>query len=290
LRRRHEALEAGRYRRGRDARRRAAARACELPGPRRRERARAVEDADDRRRTVPRGRRRRRALRVSASRRATRAVAARARQRRAGGEGPALGPRPVPDSRRGGHLRQAGSAGARRRRPRAAAARKSWLRLAASCPTAPPLPELTGTWVELVPASASAFAVQEERIRFDDWTSLCELLASHAPQTLAAFGFPEQQRKVIESFVSAAETADLAALPPAQRELLRPILRRPSRLGVTDPVRAANAAARLVTVRHEPELPEVYPRRRISAELRDLPSASLIHSDQALVTRVLRDL
>ena len=176
------------------------------------------------------------------------------------------------------------------RRPVSIGVLQSWLRLAASCPTAPPLPELTGTWVELVPTSAFAFDVREERIRFDDWTSLCEVLASHAPQILAAFGFPEQQREVIESFVSAAETADLAALPPAQRELLRPILRRLSRLGVTDPVRAANAAARLATVRDEPELPEVYPRRRISAELRDLLNASLIHSDQALVTRVLRDL
>jgi hypothetical protein len=61
---------------------------------------------------------------------------------------------------------------------------------------------------------------------------------------------------------------------------------------VTEPARSANVAARLASVREEPELPEIYPHRPVSPELQQIIDAPTIkpRSDEALVARVLRDL
>ena len=114
--------EAGGHRRGRDEDGRADPAGRRLPGSRRRERARPVEDRDHRRPGVPRHRRGRCTLGVRAPAGAARAVAARSRERRPGLAGPALGARPVRDPGRRGQGRQEGAARPRRRRARPAAA------------------------------------------------------------------------------------------------------------------------------------------------------------------------
>jgi hypothetical protein len=180
----------------------------------------------------------------------------------------------------------------RERRPVAVGVLQSWLQLAASLPDPPPMPELITTWIELVPTAVFDLDVQEELVRFDDWITLCELLNEHAAKTLAQLGFPDKQHDLIEAFVAAVEAAEPAALPRSQRELLASILWRLNRLGVTDPVRAANVAAHLVAVREEPELPEIYPRKPVSPELQEIIDAPTLkpRSDEAFVARVLRDL
>jgi hypothetical protein len=154
------------------------------------------------------------------------------------------------------------------------------------------MPELMTTWIDLAPTASVDVRAHEEIVRFDDWTTLCELLAAHAAETLAAFGFPDRQRDVVEAFVSAAEAADPAALARAERELLAATVRRLARLGATDVLRAGDVAMRLLAVPEEPELPEVHTRRRLSPELREILEAPVFEprSDEALVARVLRDL
>jgi hypothetical protein len=128
----------------------------------------------------------------------------------------------------------------------------------------------------------------------DDWTTLCELLVEDRADALARFGFPARYGDVIEAFVAAVEAAatEPADLPHARRELLASILWRLNRLGATDAVRAASVADRLASVRREPELPETYPLRPVSPELREMLDARTTEprSDKALVARVLRDL
>jgi Novel STAND NTPase 3 len=170
----------------------------------------------------------------------------------------------------------------------------SWLELARTLADAPPPPELAATWIELAPTAPVDVNVQEEVIRFDDWTMLCELLGAHAPAALARFGFPDEQRQIIDTFVAAVEkgAGDPSSMPRARRELLASILWRLNRVGATDPVHAANVAARLTSVREEPELPEIYLSRPVSPELQRILDAPTIkpRSDEALVARVLGDL
>jgi hypothetical protein len=204
------------------------------------------------------------------------------------------------DDERGGELRYlvegALSSVARRwsgeRAPIAVGVLHWWLRLASSLPDPTPMPELMTTWIDLAPTASVDVRAHEEIVRFDDWTTLCELLAAHAAETLAAFGFPDHQRDVVEAFVSAAEAADPAALARAERELLAATVRRLARLGATDVLRAGDVAMRLLAVPEEPELPEVHTRRRLSPELREILEAPVFEprSDEALVARVLRDL
>ena len=169
-----------------------------------------------------------------------------------------------------------------------------WLELARTVDATPARPELAATWFELAPTAPVEIDVQAEIIRFDDWTVLCELLREHAPEALTRFGFPREHGATIEDFVAAARAAatDPAALPHPRRELLASILWRLNRLGAADPIRTANVAARLTSVREEFELPELYPRREVSPELQQMIDAPTTTPgyDEELVARVLRDL
>jgi hypothetical protein len=171
---------------------------------------------------------------------------------------------------------------------------RSWLELASAVADAPAAPEFAATWIELAPSAPIELDVQEEIARFDDWTTLCELLDEQVPEALTRFGFPARHRHVIEAFVAAVEraAADPAALPHACRELLASILWRLIRVGATSAVRATDLAARLLSVREEPELPEIYPLRPVSPELQQIIDAPSVEprSEEALVARVLRDL
>jgi conflict system STAND superfamily ATPase len=205
----------------------------------------------------------------------------------------------VDDGRRGelrylveGALSAVARRWSRERTPIAVGVLHWWLQLASLLADPPPVPELMTTWIELAPTASVDVHAREEIIRFDDWTTLCEVLGAYAGETLAAFGFPDRQRDVIDSFVSAAEATEPAALARAERELLAASMRRLGRLGATDVARARDVAIRLLAVPQEPELPEVHMRRRLSRGLREILEAPIVEprSDEALVARVLRDL
>ena len=171
---------------------------------------------------------------------------------------------------------------------------ETWFALADVLGNPPPAPEVAATWIELGPTAPIDVGGQEEVVRFDDWTALCELLNEHTADALARFGFPNEQRNLIDAFVAAAEAAaaDPLALPRTRRELLASSLWRLSRLCATDPVRAADIATRLVAGGERPELPQTYPQRPLSPELLQLIDATTVESrsNEALVARILHDL
>ena len=65
-------------------------------------------------------------------------------------------------------------------------------------PTRLPGPELAPTWVEHLPTRRVDISDQSDLTRADDWIALAALIEDHAPQTLAAFGFPERQAEVLQ--------------------------------------------------------------------------------------------
>jgi hypothetical protein len=159
----------------------------------------------------------------------------------------------------------------------------AWFDLAAELPEPPEPPSPAATWFDLVPTEP--IDVVDDAFAFDDWTALVQLLAERAPESLAAFGFPDKQRLAITQFVAqAASAADLEAEPVA-RSLLRL-----AALGV-EPEFASKTAYGLRYVRDPDDL-EMVELRPLSPELErileaPLPSAG---TERAQVERVLRDL
>src|SRR5207248_4536543 len=96
---------------------------------------------------------------------------------------------------------------------------EEWFELAAALRDPPEPPELTATWIELLPAAGDPLSA------LDAWTKLAEVLAEHAPARLAAFGFPGRYRTVIRAFVSSAPFTR-----PERAELALAIARRLHRL------------------------------------------------------------
>jgi hypothetical protein len=168
----------------------------------------------------------------------------------------------------------------------------SWFELAEGLHDPPDPPEFAPTWIELVPTDRIDPNSRSDLARFDDWTAFSELLSEHAPEALAAFGFPDKHLEAIGAFVEDVGAIDPALEPQARRELLARILWRLSALAPEYAERAAEVASRLASVREEHELPATYVPRPISPELQQILDAPplLQRSDEALVARVLRDL
>lgn len=65
----------------------------------------------------------------------------------------------------------------------------AWVALASRVRPRPPLPDLSITWVELLPARAPMLDHHAELGRFADWLSMCRLLWHYGPQLEAELGF-----------------------------------------------------------------------------------------------------
>jgi hypothetical protein len=168
----------------------------------------------------------------------------------------------------------------------------SWFELAARLAGSPAAPELARTWFELLPTDRIDLNSPSDLTRFDEWSALAELLSERAPDSLAAYGFPERHREVIGAFVEDVGALDGSAESPARRELLTRILWRLHALAPRQAGPADEIAARLALVPEERELPPTYHRRPISRELRKILDAPPVQrqSDAELVASVLRDL
>jgi hypothetical protein len=155
----------------------------------------------------------------------------------------------------------------------------------------PAAPALAPTWIELLPTDRIDVSSQSDLARLDDWTALAEVLSRHALEALTAFEFPDQQRRVISAFVDDVRRLSPAHEPLARRELLVRILWRLDALAPKYAEPAGVVAVGLASVREEPELPDTYTPRPISAELRRILAPTIPQrSDEAVVARVLRDL
>ena len=167
-----------------------------------------------------------------------------------------------------------------------------WFQLASQISQRVAAPDLAATWIEHLPTGRADVSKRGELVRFDDWIALATLLRVYALETLAAFGFPQRQAEILESFVRDAAAYESDKAPPF-RDLLVSILGRVAELVPEHRLEALECAARLSAMREETQLdPIAHPPRPISAELRailDSPSTRQ-RSDEELVARVLRDL
>ena len=169
----------------------------------------------------------------------------------------------------------------------------AWFELAARLRQRPPAPELGPTWVEYLPTERVDISDQSELTRVDDWITLAALIREHAPQLLAAFGFPERQAEVLQLLVLDAGGCVGAPSPPPFRDLIVAVLRRLADLAPEHVVGAHVTANRVARMSGETQFePSRHPPRGISAELRAVLDAPPRRhsSDEQLVARVLRDL
>ena len=164
----------------------------------------------------------------------------------------------------------------------------AWFDLAAALPEPPEQPSPAATWFELVPTGP--VDVVDDAAAFDDWTALVQLLFERAPAALTAFGFPEQQRFLMQQFVSdanaAANTGGLLDAEPVVRSLLRLAV-----LGI-EPRTAYTTANRLRRPLGDFDDFEVVELRPLSPELERILDAPLpsVSTERTQVERVLRDL
>jgi hypothetical protein len=155
---------------------------------------------------------------------------------------------------------------------------EAWLALAARLSDPPVAPDVTPTWIELLPVEQVDTYAPSELARLDDWLATAEVLAAHAPSTLSEFGFPERQAAILDELV-----ADAAMLGTGARdtdELLARSLRRLARL---DPQHAQHALMAVWALVHPTE-PEPLP------ELPYWPPQPTAPVERSIVARVLRDL
>jgi uncharacterized protein (DUF1778 family) len=168
---------------------------------------------------------------------------------------------------------------------------QAWFALSAELthPPSPPSPALT--WFELVPTDS--IDLETDVPAFDDWTTLAELLAVHAPDALRTLRFPDDHRHVIRRFVE-----DIARAVDEDVELphFEAVVRTLQRLWRLDES-AADAYAVAHRLRRDrrlrEQLKEPVPQiRPLSRELQRLLDAPLPtrQDARARVERVLRDL
>jgi hypothetical protein len=157
---------------------------------------------------------------------------------------------------------------------------EAWFRLAAQVGDPPNAPDVTPTWIELLPVEQIDTYAPSELARLDDWLATAEVLAAYAPATLQELGFPDRQAAILGELV-----ADAAMLGTGARhtdDLLARSLRRLARL---DPTRAQHTLMAVWALVHqvEPEVLDV-------PTLQTWPPQPSAPVERSIVTRVLRDL
>jgi hypothetical protein len=168
-----------------------------------------------------------------------------------------------------------------------------WFELASRLPQRLREPELARTWVEHVPTERVDISDQSDLTRVDDWIALAALIDRHAPQMLAAFGFPERHAEVLQWLVLDAASSSEDSSPPPLRDLLVSILRRLADLDPGHVVGVRLTDEHLNGMSGESQFePSRHPPGRISEELRAILEApsSVNRSEEELVARVLSDL
>lgn len=78
---------------------------------------------------------------------------------------------------------------------------EGWLSLATWIVPSPAAPDLTRTWVELLPLPSLDLTDPGAVERTEDWVTMVRALRGYAPALLAGFGFPDAQRPLIDALV-----------------------------------------------------------------------------------------
>jgi hypothetical protein len=91
---------------------------------------------------------------------------------------------------------------------------EAWFALRAGARERPDPPQLAPTWAELHPGALANGDARREFERAEEWLTLAELLARHAPATLSQLGFPDRDGATFERLIRTAST-----IPAADSEL-----------------------------------------------------------------------
>jgi hypothetical protein len=159
----------------------------------------------------------------------------------------------------------------------------AWLMTASRLAEPPTAPDVTATWVELVPTRTIDLRSPSELDRLEEWVSLVAALAGTASERLTRFDFPHAQLPFLKRLIDEAGTLIAEGEEfPETHEMLGGLLRRLAHLPALPPgvaIMADTAAANLGV----PSEPRRERRRREWEESQ--PTA-----ERSIVTRVLRDL
>lgn len=107
------------------------------------------------------------------------------------------------------------------RKPIALDALHAWISLARNLAPRPEVPDLSVTWVELLPARAPQLDGRADVERFADWLGLCELLWGYDPDLRERLGFGVEQVHVMVVFLTRVERArssEVAGLPKSSSD------------------------------------------------------------------------
>ena len=156
---------------------------------------------------------------------------------------------------------------------------EAWVDVAVKLPKPPMLPQISVTWMEVLPDLPPDMDTPSELNAFDDWLRLGALLRSFAPALAAELGFPDAHITLLRNFIDRArELLDRAELP-ATAGLVAQVLQR---MMQGAPEAAYDAYAIVVMLTVEPRSPSL-------GELPLVRSASLT-AGPAVVERILADL
>jgi hypothetical protein len=161
---------------------------------------------------------------------------------------------------------------------------QAWFELNRAIPEPLDPPQLASTWIELHPGVLDRTSGRIALAGADEWLSLVDTLATHAPASLTALGFPDREAITLQSLVYALSAAD-----EESHELAERVLRRIRRLSPAVASSAHAAIRRLQGTDSEREewwIPEDLPVPP-STEPASVRSTDFLRSD---IDRVLADL
>jgi len=156
---------------------------------------------------------------------------------------------------------------------------EAWVDVAVKLPEPPMLPQISVTWMELLPDLPPDMDTPSELNAFDDWLRLGALLRGFAPALAAELGFPDAHLTLLRNSIDRArELLDRAELP-ATSGLVAQVLQR---MMQGAPEAAYDAYAIIVML-------TVVPRSPSLGELPLVRTAGLT-AGPAIVERILADL
>jgi hypothetical protein len=162
----------------------------------------------------------------------------------------------------------------------------AWLTTASQLPEPPAAPDVTATWIELVPTRTIDLRSPTELHRLEEWGSLVAVLAGSASETLTRFDFPRAQLAFLERLVDEAATLSAEGQElPLTRDVLARVLHRLAHLPALTPVWGVRARAIAATLGPPEDEPRRVRRRREPMWEETKPT-----QERSIVARVLRDL
>jgi len=101
-----------------------------------------------------------------------------------------------------------------------------WVQLRSWLSERTPLPDLTRTWIELLPSAAPDVDSPTELDAIHDWLCLAATVRWRLPELAAELDFPMRYRSALENLVASAAKAGDVVEPPQTAALLARVLDR----------------------------------------------------------------